>query len=53
MYNEDGEFYFTESYQLEGGHAMALVGFNDHYTTRAGFTVRPSCVLTYKQFAEA
>lgn len=40
MYNEDGEFFFWDDYVLEGGHAMALVGFNDYFTTRAGFTVR-------------
>lgn len=38
MYNMDGEFYFHEGMDLEGGHAMALVGYNDLYTTRTGYT---------------
>lgn len=38
MYNFDGEFYYHDGMDLEGGHAMALAGFNDGYKTRTGFT---------------
>eukprot|EP01105_Mastigella_eilhardi_P013716 TRINITY_DN3123_c0_g1_i1.p1 TRINITY_DN3123_c0_g1~~TRINITY_DN3123_c0_g1_i1.p1 ORF type:complete len:538 (-),score=171.18 TRINITY_DN3123_c0_g1_i1:375-1988(-) len=37
MYNMDGEFYMHDNIVTEGGHAMNAVGFNDHFTTSAGF----------------
>lgn len=37
MYNMDGEFYAHGTMELEGGHAMNAVGFNDGFTTQAGY----------------
>jgi len=37
-YNMDGEFIAHYGMSVEGGHAMTLVGFNDEFYTRDGFT---------------
>ncbi|KAH3767138.1 hect e3 ubiquitin [Pelomyxa schiedti] len=37
MYNMDGEFFMHGVMEIEGGHAMNVVGFNDGFVTREGF----------------
>ncbi|EQC25370.1 hypothetical protein SDRG_16779 [Saprolegnia diclina VS20] len=36
--NMDGEFTSHYGMEAEGGHAMLLVGYNDEYTTKDGYT---------------
>ncbi|GLD97008.1 hypothetical protein PINS_up005691 [Pythium insidiosum] len=36
--NMEGEFFSHRGMSIEGGHAMLLVGYNDAYLTRDGFT---------------
>ncbi|KAL4152074.1 hypothetical protein PRNP1_009009 [Phytophthora ramorum] len=36
--NMEGEFFSHRGMSIEGGHAMLLVGYNDAFLTRAGFT---------------
>ncbi|KAG7400597.1 hypothetical protein PHYBOEH_005120 [Phytophthora boehmeriae] len=36
--NMEGEFFSHRSMSIEGGHAMLLVGYNDAFLTREGFT---------------
>ncbi|OQR93357.1 hypothetical protein THRCLA_08461 [Thraustotheca clavata] len=36
--NMEGEFFSHRGMTLEGGHAMVLVGYNDAFMTRDGFT---------------
>ncbi|EQC29934.1 hypothetical protein SDRG_12479 [Saprolegnia diclina VS20] len=37
-YNMDGEFTSHYGMEAEGGHAMTIVGYNDEYTTKDGYT---------------
>ncbi|OQR91693.1 hypothetical protein ACHHYP_04461 [Achlya hypogyna] len=37
-YNMDGEFTSHFGMEAEGGHAMTIVGYNDEYTTKDGYT---------------
>eukprot|EP00771_Trimastix_marina_P004040 gnl/Trimastix_PCT/771.p2 GENE.gnl/Trimastix_PCT/771~~gnl/Trimastix_PCT/771.p2 ORF type:complete len:558 (+),score=170.36 gnl/Trimastix_PCT/771:132-1805(+) len=45
-YTMDGEFTFADSYEVHGGHAMNVVGFNDAFVTkrgtRGGFIIKNS-----------
>lgn len=36
--NMEGEFFSHHGMSIEGGHAMLLVGYNDAFLTREGFT---------------
>ncbi|OQS05545.1 hypothetical protein THRCLA_02360 [Thraustotheca clavata] len=37
-YNMDGEFITHYGMEAEGGHAMTIVGYNDEYRTKDGYT---------------
>jgi len=38
MFNMDGEFFMHGQTLGEGGHAMNVVGYNDQFTTKQGYT---------------